>query len=136
MLPGVASVSPLATLDLAVGGIRVDGTAMVGADLATDGRLRFVAGDRAAALAALDTGGAVIVPKGVADRDGLTVGRDLIAAAADGSALTLRIVGIAERTLPGRGGESLLVGWDDAIRLGAAGADAFAVRFTPDATAA
>jgi putative ABC transport system permease protein len=136
MLPGVASVSPLATFDLAVGGIRVDGTAMVGADLATDGRLRFVAGDRAAALAALDAGGSVIVPKAVADRDGLTVGRTLIAAAADGSALTLRIVGIADRTLPGRGGESLLVGWDDATRLGAAGADAFAVRFTPDATAA
>ena len=40
-----------------------------------DGRLRFVAGDRAAALAALDAGGATIVPVGLADRLGLTVGR-------------------------------------------------------------
>ncbi len=34
-LDGVASVSPVATFDLAVAGIRVDGAAMVGADLAS-----------------------------------------------------------------------------------------------------
>ena len=49
-LPGVARLSPFATFDLAVGGVRTDGAAMAGADLATDGRLRFVAGDRVAAL--------------------------------------------------------------------------------------
>ena len=39
--------------------------------------------------------------------------------------------------MPGRGGEAMLVGWNDAIgRLGVLGADAFAVRFEPDAPAA
>src|SRR5206468_9065861 len=58
------------------------------------------------------------------------------ATAADGSLIDLRVVGVAERTLPGRTGESLIVGWPDAERLGIAGADAFAVRFVPTATTA
>lgn len=134
-LAGVASVSPVGTFDLAVEGVRVDGAAMVGSDLATDGRLRFIAGDRAAALAALDAGGAVIVPAGVAARDGLAPDDVLSVTAADGSALELRVAGVAERTLPGREGESLLVGWADAERLGVVGADAFAIRYVPGATA-
>lgn len=133
-LPGVEHLSPFATFDLALDGVRADGAAMSGADLAADGRLRFTSGDRDAALAALDAGGAVILPAAVAARTGLAIDETLDLAAADGSSLTLRIVGIAERTLPGRGGESLLVGWPDAERLGVIGADAFAVRFTPDAT--
>ena len=60
--PAWRGVSPIATFDLAVDGIAVDGAAMVGADLADDGRLTFVAGDRDAALRALDAGGAAIVP--------------------------------------------------------------------------
>ena len=85
----------------------------------TDGRLRFVAGDRATALAALDAGGAVLVPAGIAARDGLALDDARSAAtAADGSVLTLRVVGITERTLPGPTGESLIVGWSDAERLG------------------
>ena len=56
---GVASVSPIATFDLAFRGQRVRAAAMSGADLAADGRLTFLAGERAAALAALDAGGAV-----------------------------------------------------------------------------
>ena len=135
-MPGVASVSPVATFDLAVDGVRVDGVAMVGADLDADGRLLFVAGDRDAALVALDDGGAVIVPAGVAARDGLEPGSTIAVTAVDGSLINLRVVGVAERTLPGRTGESLIVGWPDAERLGVAGADAFAVRFTPSATAA
>ena len=134
-LPGVRAVSPFATFDLAVDGRRVDGAAMVGGDLASDGRLHLVAGDRSAALAALDAGGAAIVPAGVAARDGLTAGSVLHLAAADGSALDLTVVAVAERTLPGRSGESILVGWPDAERLGVAGADAFAVRFDSPASA-
>jgi putative ABC transport system permease protein len=133
-LGGVDSASPVATFDLAVDGVRLDGAAMVGADLARDGRLRFIAGDRDTALAALDAGGAVIAPAGVAARDGLTPGAVLTVTAADGSALELTVVGIAERTLPGREGESLLVGWSDAARLGVTGADAFAIRYTVEAT--
>ena len=135
-LPGVATVHPIAAFDLAVDGVRIDGAAMDGVALAADDRLRFVEGDREAALEALDLGGAVIVPRSIAQRDDLDVGGTVPVAAADGTVLGLRIAGIVERTLPGRAGETLLVGWDDAARLGAAGADAFAVRFEPDATAA
>jgi putative ABC transport system permease protein len=134
-LPGIASVSPIATFDLAVDGRRVDGAAMVGADLEVDGRLRLVAGERRDAFAALDRGGAVIVPAGVATRDGLTPGSVLRVVANDGAMHPLTVVGIAERTLPGRSGESLLVGWPDAERLGIAGADAFAVRFVAPSSA-
>ncbi|HET9755537.1 MAG TPA: FtsX-like permease family protein, partial [Candidatus Limnocylindrales bacterium] len=63
------------------------------------------------------------------------IGSRIIVAAADGSAMSLRVVGVAGRTLPGRSGESLLVGWADAGRLGIDGADAFAVRFVEDASA-
>lgn len=132
--PGVARVSAIATFDLAVDGSRTDGAAVSGADLAADGRLRFVAGDRDTALAALDAGGAAVVPEALAVRLGLVLDQVLEVAGVDGTVLPLRIVGIAERTLPGRGGEALLVGWDDAIgRLGVVGADAFAVRFAADA---
>ena len=134
--PGVVSVSPIGTFAMAVDGVRTDGVAMVGADLARDGRLRFTAGDRDAALAAIDAGGAVIVPAGVAARDGLALDATIDATAADGSVLPLRVVGITERTLPGPTGEALVVGWPDAEKLGVAGADAFAVRFGPSATAA
>jgi putative ABC transport system permease protein len=134
-IAGVGSVSPIATFDLGVDGRRIDGVAMVGADLAADGRLQLVDGDRATALAALDQGGAVIVPSGVAARDGLGIGSRITVVASDGSAMSLRVAGIAARTLPGRSGESLLVGWADADRLGIDGADAFAVRFAPDASA-
>src|SRR4051794_13164365 len=135
-LPGVARLSPFATFDAAIGGIRADGAAMSGTDLAADGRLRFTGGDRLAALTALDRGGSIIVPESMAARDHLTVDDVLQLTAADGTTLPLRIVGIAERTLPGRGGESILVGWADASRLAVAGADAYAVRFAADATAA
>jgi putative ABC transport system permease protein len=135
VLPGIASVSPIATFDLALGGHRLDGAAMVGADLGADGRLRLLAGERGVALAALDRGGAVIVPAGVAARDGLGLGSVLRVAADDGTALDLTVVGVAERTLPGRSGESLVVGWPDAEHLGIAGADAFAVRFLKPSSA-
>ena len=49
----------------------------MGADLLADGRLRFVAGDRADALKSLDEGGFVIVPLGLATRDDLAVGSEL-----------------------------------------------------------
>ena len=136
VVPGVKQVTEIATFDLAVDGRRTDGVAVSGDDLATDGRLRFVAGDRDTALAALDEGGATIVPQALAARLGLTLDQVVKVAAVDGTNLDLRVVGIAEHTLPGHGGEGMLVGWTDAVgRLGVAGTDAFAVRFTPDAPA-
>ena len=123
------SVSLFATFDLAIDGRRADGAAVVGADLDDDGRLVLLAGDRPDALASLDRGGAAIVPAATAARDGSGIGSCLVVAAADGTAVDLVIAGIAERTLPGRSGDSVLVGWPDARRLGVAGADGFAVRF-------
>ena len=135
-VPGIARISPIATFDIALDGVRTDAAAVDGADLDADGRLRFLAGDRATALAALDDGGATIVPVGLADRLGLTLDQVLTVPAADGGALDLRIVGIVDRSIPGRTGEAMLVGWDDATSsLGVAGADVFAVRFAPDAPA-
>ena len=93
------------------------------------------AGDRASALAAIDAGGATIVPAGLADRLGLGVG-DASRCPTDAVSPRAAVVGIVERSIPGSTGEAMLVGWKDATtRLGVAGADAFAVRFAPDAPA-
>ena len=134
-MPSIARISPIATFDVALGGARTDAAAVVGADLAADGRLRFTAGGRATALAALDAGGATVVPAGLADRLGLGVGDVVTVPTPTGTALDLRVVGIVERSIPGSGGEAMLVGWNDAISLGVAGADAFAIRFASDAPA-
>jgi len=129
---GVARVSPIATFDVATRGVRTDAAAVVGADLLADGRLTFFAGDRADALNALDNGGFVVVPLGLATRDDLAVGSELDLAIGDGRVLPLQVAGIAERTLPGTGGETILVGWKDATEsLGVTGADALAVRYAP-----
>jgi putative ABC transport system permease protein len=134
-VPGIARLSPIATFDVALDGTRTDAAAVVGANLAADGRLRFSAGDRGAALAAIDAGGATIVPASLADGLGLSVGQVLAVPTAQGEALDLRVAGIVERSIPGTGAEALLVGWSDATLLGVTGADAFAVRFAPDAPA-
>lgn len=127
--PGVDRVSPLGRFSIALDGTRADAAAVVGADLAADGRLAFLAGDRAEALAALDAGGAVIVPRSVAERRGLGLGSRL-AIVSSGGMMELEVVGVVERTLPGAVGEAVLVGWSDAVeRLGVLGVDAFAVRF-------
>ena len=136
-IDGVARVSPIATFDVADHGVRTDAAAVVGADLLADGRLRLVAGDREAALPALDEGGSVIVPAALAARDELALGSEVVLAIGGGRVLPLSVVGVAERTLPGRGGESILVGWKDATEsLGVTGADALAVRFEPGQEAA
>ena len=135
-VPGITRLSPIATFDIALQGVRTDAAAVVGADMLADGRLRFVAGDRATALAALDAGGATVVPAALAERLGLAVGGTLTVPSSDGGHLDLKIVGIVERSIPGKTGEAMLVGWNDATTsLGVAGADVFAVRFAPDAPA-
>jgi putative ABC transport system permease protein len=129
---GVARVSPIATFEVAYEGVRTDAAAVVGNDLLDDGRLTFVAGDRTAALAALDTGGSTILPRSLADRLRLGVGGTVPLAIGNETVLDLRVVGIVERSVPGRAGESLLVGWSDATEsLGVAGADVFAIRYEP-----
>lgn len=128
---GVARVTPFADLDVAWRGTRLAAVATLGSYLAADGRLRFVAGDREAALTRLDEGGAVILPQSLATRLGLAVDDPMEVTTADGP-LTLTVVGVVERSMPGSTGEAVIVGYGDAIaRLGASGADLFAIRFDP-----
>jgi len=135
-MPGVDRVSPMARFALAIDGTRADAAAVVGADLLADGGLTFVSGTAEAAFAALDAGGAAILPRSVAERGGLAVGSRLAILSGTGP-LELEVVAIAERTIPGTTAEAILVGWPDATgRLGVLGADALAVRFEPGQEAA
>ena len=130
---GVATVSPIARFAVAFRSVRLDAAAVSGSDLAIDGRLTFVAGDRRAALAALDAGGSTVVPKAVADQFGLQVGDTLALPVGAGQVVNERVVGIVARGLPGQSGEAVLIGWSDATgRFGVLGADAFAIRFKPN----
>lgn len=133
--PGVRSITPIGTFDLAARGERIDAAAIVGADFLADGRLTFTAGDRVSALSALDDGGTAIVPAAVADRLGLHVGDVINLAMGDGTTLGLRIDGIVDRSIPSGGGEAILVGWPDAVSsIGVTGANVLAVRFIPGAS--
>ena len=133
-VPGVSSITPIASFDLAFRGMRVDAAAVVGADFLADGRLTMLAGDRSMALHALDTGGAAILPDGLATTLGLGVG-DTMHIPVDGTrSIDLTVAGVVERSMPGTSGEAILVGWKDATEtLGVLGADAYAVRFAPGA---
>ena len=129
-IDGVARVTPIGRFDLALEGARVDAAAITGADFLADGRLRLIAGDRASALSALDRGGATIIAASTAERLGIANGDLLSFAVGDGRTVRLAVAGIAERTLPGTSGETLLVGWADATdAFGVLGADVFAIRF-------
>jgi len=131
-IDGVERISPIALFEVARNGVRMDAAAVRGGDLLDDGRLRFVAGDRTVALTALDAGGAAIIPRSVAERTGLGDGSTLTLAVGGGKVIDLRIVGIAERTIPGKAGEAILLGWDDATNaFGVEGADVLAVRYAP-----
>lgn len=131
-LPGVQLASPIGRFDLAVGGTRLDAAAVSGSDLLADGRLAFLAGDPRASLIDLDGTGSAILPASLATRLGVGVGDSLPALSADGSQVGLRVAAIVKRTIPGRTGETVLVGWRDATaRFGLLGADAYAVRFAP-----
>lgn len=133
---GVVRATPIASFDLAFAGTRLEATAIRGSDFDADGRLVFVAGDRSAALAALDAGGAVVLPRSRAERLGVGVGDELSVLGTDGL-VDLRVAGIVDQSFPGRSGETVLVGWSDALdRFGVAGADAIAVRYDPAKRAA
>jgi putative ABC transport system permease protein len=129
---GVERISPIALFEVARNGVRIDAAAVRGSDLLDDGRLRFVAGDRTAALNALDGGAAAILPQSVADRTGLGVGSTLTLAVGNGQVVDLPVVGVTARTIPGKAGEAVLLGWDEATTtFGVAGADVLAVRYQP-----
>ena len=130
-IDGVVRATPIASFDLAYDGTRLDAVAIRGSDFAADGRLRFTAGDRASALAALDAGGAAIVPKDRAAQLGVGLG-DVIVVSTAGGPAELAVAGVIDRSFPGKSGDAVLVGWPDALeRFGVAGADAYVVRYAP-----
>ncbi len=130
-IDGVTLATPIASFDLAFNGTRLEATAIDGAAFNRDGRLTFTAGTRDVAFAAIDAGGAVILPRSRAERLGVGLG-DTLAVATETGLVELRVAGIVDRSFPGRSGETALVGWSDALEVfGVQGADAFAVRFDP-----
>ena len=132
-LSGVKSVSPIGLLGVPLGGLRQEAAAISGADFAADGRLVFVegSGDSATAFAALDTGGAVIVPRSLANGSNIRLG-DTMSFATGETPTTLRVVGIVAHSIPAGSQEAILIGWTDAMGpFGASGADVFAIRFQP-----
>ncbi len=135
-IDGVTRATPIAAFDLAFAGTRLDAVAIRGADFGADGRLTFTAGDRDAALAAVDAGGAVILPRSRAEQLRVGLGDVIVVATASGPA-ELTVAGIVDRSFPGKSGEAALVGWTDATsRLGVLGADAYVIRFDPARAAA
>jgi putative ABC transport system permease protein len=131
--PGVASVSPIGLFGVPLEGLRQEAAAIVGADYQNDNRLVFVSGDRASALAALDKGGAVIIPESLADEatPPVTVG-DSLQFATGPTATTLMVVGIVAHSIPSNSAEAILIGWPDALAsFGVTGADFFAIRYAP-----
>jgi putative ABC transport system permease protein len=130
-LPGVKSVSPIGFFGVALDGVREEAAAISGSDFAADGRLVFDDGDPAGAFAALDRGGAVIVPRSLSDELDIRIGETLTFATG-ASPTKLTVVGIVAHSVPGGSQEALLVGWSDALGpFGASGADLFAVRYLP-----
>ena len=142
--PGVASVSAIGLFGVPYvsttqnGGqtensvLRQEAAAIVGRDYLDDGRLDFIAGAPATALAALDAGGSVIVPKSLADTAGIQVG-DKMEFATGPTYTELVVAGIVAHSIPSGAQEAILVGWSDALSsFGVAGADFYAVRYAPD----
>ena len=130
---GVALATPLASFDLAYAGTRLEAVAIRGADFLADGRLDFTAGDRTAALDALDDWRRRDPARRRGQqRLGVGVG-DTMAVATSHGLVELQVVGLVARSFPGRTGDAVLVGWADADGRSSAstGADAFAVRYAP-----
>jgi putative ABC transport system permease protein len=140
---GVKSVSPIGLFGVPYvsstqnGGrieksvLRQEAAAVVGHDYLADGRLSFVSGDRIAALGALDSGGAVIVPESLADSAGIHVG-DTMQFATGPTLTQLKVVGIVAHSIPTEAQEAILIGWPDALaNFGVAGADFYAIRYDP-----
>jgi putative ABC transport system permease protein len=130
-LPGVKSVSPIGLFGVPFDGVRQQAAAISGADFEADGRLVFEPGegDPATAFAAIDAGGAVIVPQSLASESDIRMG-DTLTFGTGETPTRLVVVGIVAHSIPGDSQEALLVGWSDALGpFGATGADLFAVRY-------
>lgn len=127
-VPGVASVTPVRLFEVAIAGRLASAMAVDPAAYQKLGALTVEGASRAAAFAALQAGGAALVPRSVAVRFGLRSGDPLDLRTALGS-IQLRVAGIVAHTIPGAAGESVVVSSADASRaLGITGASLFLVR--------
>ena len=132
-VPGVGSVTPVRLFDVAIAGRQASAMAVDPRGYDALGALTVEGGDRQAAFAALQAGGAVLVPRSVADRFGLRTGDPLSLRTAQGVA-QVRVAAIIAHSLPGSSGESVVVSLSDAVRsLGIAGASMFLVKAAPGA---
>ena len=133
---GVARVTPLRPFDIDMEGRGVDAVAIEPGAYDEAGALDFIAGDRGAALGALERGGAIVVPESEATRLGLAMGTRVRVRTGAGES-ELEVAGIVARSFPGRAGEAVFVGWRDARDLfGLRDATLFAVRTSAGAAPA
>ena len=134
-VPGVASVLPVRTFEIDVGGRAVDAAAIDPQGYAAAGALDVEGADRGAAFAELATGGWCFVPQAQAQLLGLHVG-DHLTVTGSGGPVTFRVAAIVARSLPGSSGEAVLFSAADAARLlGIQGANLLAIRAAPHAPA-
>jgi putative ABC transport system permease protein len=115
-------------------------TAIAGIDpnvFQDEGALIVDGADRADAFAALRTGGAVLVPRSLADRDGIAVGDTMMLGVPGLEAFDFAVAGIVEYTLPARTADgALLVSTADARdRFGATAAALWVMVPQPDVPA-
>ncbi|MGC8634424.1 MAG: FtsX-like permease family protein [Candidatus Limnocylindrales bacterium] len=127
-VPGVASVTPVRLFEVAIAGRLASAMAVDPAAYQKLGALTVEGASRAAAFAALQAGGAALVPSSVADRFGLRPGDPLELQTALGR-IQLRVAAIVAHSIPGAAGESVVMSSADASRaLGITGASLFLVR--------
>ena len=132
-VPGVRSVTPIRLFDVAIAGRQASAMAVDPRAYDALEALTVEGGNRQAAFAALQAGGAVLVPRSVAGRFGLQAGDLLELRTAQGAA-QLRVAAVIAHSLPGSTGESVVVSQADAVRsLGITGASMFLVAAAPGA---
>ncbi len=130
---GIAAASPIIEFPAVIAGDQAPTeVSMAGIDPTVyqdAGALIFIQGDRAAAFQALRAGGAVLVPDGMAQRDGLAPGSTLPLATPGGEIHQFRVVGVIAYTLPARSPDgAMLVSLSDARdRFGATTAHLWAL---------
>ena len=135
----ISSVSPIVEFPAVIAGetspTEVSMAGIDPTDYQDQGALIFVVGDRATAFQALRTGGAVLVPDGMARREGYRVGSQLPLATPGGEIHNFRVAGVVAYTLPARSPDgALLVSLPDARdQFGASTAKLWALIPRPDA---
>ena len=124
--PKVLAAAPVRFLAGRVGHVAVSLAATTPAAYLTTGALQFTSGNRRAALAALSSGGGILVPLEMAGRLHIGLGSQVAVATTERRGV-FTVVGVVAHSLPGPAGlESLVISQSAAVRdfgTGAAGFD-------------